>query len=200
MKFHDFCGNEHVKRATEVALAGDHKIAYIGPPDGDAWAFSLLMDQAHRDVSDLRDTRLGFHWQRCPCGYLREWLRECTCSDHTIAQWLYRHPFPQADIYVEVVRPDADRLQRWARHYTDGELHVSVMQRIRSCRMGGMEGPFLFMDAAWSLLTRAADQLVLQPGHLRSIVEVAKTIARLAKADQVDAAHVAEAIQYRPRF
>jgi predicted ATPase with chaperone activity len=200
MKFHEICGNEHAKRATEVALAGDHKIAYIGPPDGDAQVFSVLMAQAHTDVSDLRDTRLGYDWQPCPCGHYGHESYECTCSDQTIARWLYRHPFPQVDIYVSVCRPSSERLMRWARAgFTDGELHGQIMTRVKQARLNGLEGPFEFSDVAWTLLDAATKQLVLHTSHLRSTVAVAKTIARLANANQVEAAHMAEAIQYRPR-
>jgi predicted ATPase with chaperone activity len=200
MNFHEICGNEHAKRATEVALAGDHKIAFLGPPDSDARVFSLLMDQAHTEVSDLRDTRLGHYWQPCPCGHHSGESYECTCSDQTIVQWHYEHPFPQADIYIEVCRPPSDRLMRWARAgFTDGELHGQIMHRVRCTRMQGMDGPHEFSDVAWTLLSAATKQLVLQTSHLRSTVAVAKTIARLAGANQVEAQHMAEAIQYRPR-
>jgi magnesium chelatase family protein len=200
MKFHEICANEHAKRAAEVGLAGDHKIAFIGPPDGDAWALALAVNRAYLEMVDGPDARLAWTWQRCPCGNAGDGLRECTCSAATISRWFFEHPFPQADIYVEVVCPDADRLIRWAqRGFTDGELHGQVLHRVECARIDGMSGPHEFTDTAWSLLRNATHQLILQTSHLRSTVEVAKTIARLARADRVEAAHMAEAIQYRPR-
>jgi magnesium chelatase family protein len=200
MRFHDICGNEHAKRAAEVALAGDHSIVFIGPMDSVAGELARLVDSLHIQMAPGGHAKIATAWQHCPCGHLKENVKRCTCSDHTIAQHYFDYPFPSlAAIYIEVVRPTPETILRWAQHFSDGELHVSVMTRILACRERGMEGPFLFMDVAWSLLRTAANQLELQPSHIRSIVEVAKTIARLAKADQVEAAHMAEAIQYRPR-
>jgi magnesium chelatase family protein len=52
-------------------------------------------------------------------------------------------------------------------------------------------------DAAAQLLERAMHTLALSARAYTRILKVARTIADLAGADRITAAHVAEAVQYR---
>jgi len=97
MHFHDICGNEHAKRAAEVALAGDHLITFIGAFDSEAWPLSMLVNAEHLRMTSGPGATLAIHWQPCACGNLRDDLRECTCSGRTISQWYFDNPFPQTD-------------------------------------------------------------------------------------------------------
>jgi len=113
---------------------------------------------------------------------------------------MYRdaNPLPLADIYVEIVCPWPETLVRWAmNNFTDGHLHIEIATRIRQARIN--DRPHTIQDMAWNLLRAAANSLEMQPETLRHTVEVAKTIAQMAGTVDVVAAHMAEAIQYRPR-
>ncbi|UCH70910.1 MAG: hypothetical protein JSV29_02745, partial [Candidatus Bathyarchaeota archaeon] len=65
----DVLRKKDAKRAAEVGLAGDHKIAFIGPPDGDARALALAVNRAYLEMVDDPDACLAWAWQRCPCGH-----------------------------------------------------------------------------------------------------------------------------------
>ncbi len=199
MKFHELCGNEHAKRAAEVALAGDHTIAFIGSPDGDAWMFAHVTDGAYTELVEEWHS-IATQWVPCYCGEAHLLGGNCLCGESIVWEWQQEHPRPNADIYVTVLRPHTDKLMVWANAgYSYGELHEQIMHRVECTRMRGMEGPHEFADVAWALLRSATHQLILESAGVRSTVEVAQTIARLAGANQVEAQHMAEAIQYRLR-
>ncbi|MCK4363122.1 MAG: magnesium chelatase, partial [Dehalococcoidia bacterium] len=54
-------------------------------------------------------------------------------------------------------------------------------------------------DQAQSLLKAAMKQLYLSARAFHRILKLARTIADLADSPTIDASHLAEAIQYRPR-
>jgi magnesium chelatase family protein len=54
-------------------------------------------------------------------------------------------------------------------------------------------------DAGRSLLRAAMQQLHMSARAYHRILKLARTIADLAGSDEIETAHLAEAIQYRPR-
>jgi magnesium chelatase family protein len=54
-------------------------------------------------------------------------------------------------------------------------------------------------DASKALMRSAMNQLGMSARAFHRVLKLARTIVDLAGADQIQAAHLAEAIQYRPR-
>jgi magnesium chelatase family protein len=155
----------------------------------------------------------------CPCGYYGDSSRHCTCSESSVTRYQHRISGPlldRIDIFVDVPRVDYEKL-------TDGastEGSNEVRERVQSCR--GMQrlrfsesrlsanaemGPVevrefcqrFLDDAARSLLKMAVNQLSLSARAYHRVLKVSRTIADLAGSETIDAAHVAEALQYRQR-
>jgi magnesium chelatase family protein len=153
----------------------------------------------------------------CPCGYYGDPVRECTCSLSTISRYQKRISGPlmdRIDIHIEVPRVDYQKL-------TDtrlGEPSEAIRARVEQARevqrsrfadtelssnadMGpGEVRKICQLDEAGRGLVRAAmQQLQMSARAFHRILKLARTIADLAGSERIETAHLAEAIQYRPR-
>ena len=153
----------------------------------------------------------------CPCGYYGDPVRECTCSLSTISRYQKRISGPlldRIDIHVEVPRVDYHKL-------TDerlGEPSEAIQARVERARevqrkrfadtslscnadMGpGEVRKICRLDETGRGLVRAAmQQLQMSARAFHRILKLARTIADLAGSERIETAHLAEAIQYRPR-
>jgi magnesium chelatase family protein len=153
----------------------------------------------------------------CPCGYYGDPVKECTCSPMLVSRYQRRISGPlldRIDIFAEVPRVDYDKLA----DDRMGEGSEMVRQRVEQARLiqqKRLKGTRLVCNAdmtplevrefcqveppAQSLLQAAMNQLHLSARAFHRILKLARTIADLAAAETVDASHLAEALQYRPR-
>lgn len=146
----------------------------------------------------------------CPCGYLGDPVKECTCAPHRIESYRARVGGPlldRIDIVCHIARPDpsvlvggsdgsssADMLQSVlrAREYAsaDGRPPSSGLtgtDLLAACRLG---------DDAGMLETMARDAHLSGRGITR-LLRVARTLADLDCSVRVNGAHLAEALMYR---
>ena len=148
----------------------------------------------------------------CPCGYLGDRLRGCTCSPIAIAKYRAKVSGPlldRIDIHVDVPRlPFAD-----IAGVMPSESSAAVRERVERARArqrerlaGGANGAMRAkvirehcrLDAAGrSVLAGAVTRMHLSARAHDRILRVARTIADLAAADEIEVPHLAEAIGYR---
>ncbi|HEY74596.1 MAG TPA: YifB family Mg chelatase-like AAA ATPase [Thermoflexia bacterium] len=153
----------------------------------------------------------------CPCGYWGDPVRECTCSPATVTRYQKRISGPlldRIDIHIEVPRVDYEKLTDDRR----GEPSAAIRERVERARevqrrrfagtpltcnaeMGPVEvREFCRLDDAGRSLVRAAmQQLQMSARAFHRILKLARTVADLAGSERIETAHLAEAIQYRPR-
>ncbi len=150
----------------------------------------------------------------CPCGFRGDPARVCRCTPRQLAHYHARLSGPlldRIDLHLEVARVPHRDLSG-ARGEESAAVHGRVtaaraaqLARLASARIGcnaEMTTRELHRhaipDAAGSaLLERAMSRLGLSARAYTRLLKVARTIADLAACEQVGAAHVAEAIQYR---
>jgi magnesium chelatase family protein len=145
----------------------------------------------------------------CPCGHAGDHRADCTCTPGQVRRWRARVDLPLAgrfDLVVAVPAVTLGELHRGA-----GEPSARVAARVAAVRAvqirrGGLNaamGPgdarrCRLEPAGRKLLEAAFERLGLSAAALHRVLRVARTIADLAGAERLGAAHVAEAVQYRP--
>ena len=148
----------------------------------------------------------------CPCGWAGDPSGRCLCNDEMIRRYRARISGPlleRIDLHVEVPRLPPSALR------TDGppgEASASVRERVvhaRDLQLARCEQPNARMGQAQTdahcrlaprdtaLLERAVDSLQLSGRSLHRILRVARTIADLAGAADIETPHLTEAIGYR---
>ncbi len=151
----------------------------------------------------------------CPCGYHGDLTRSCRCAPSAIRRYLGKISGPlldRIDLHIEVPSVPYTKL----RDQTPGEASSSIRGRVQAARdlqAGRLRGAGIYSnammgsqdlrsfckldEAAEALLANAMSTLLLSArGHDR-ILKVARTIADLEACPNIQAQHLAEAIQYR---
>ena len=153
----------------------------------------------------------------CPCGFYGDPKKDCTCSNSMITRYQKRISGPlmdRIDIHIEVPRVEYEKLASERR----GEISADIRERVERARQHQAErfaGTGLFCNAdmgateirdyckldatSKQLMKSAMTQLSLSARAFHRIQKLALTIADLAGEEELQATHLAEALQYRPR-
>jgi magnesium chelatase family protein len=158
----------------------------------------------------------------CPCGFFGDSLKPCTCSSTTVTRYQKRISGPlldRIDIHIEVPRVEYEKLS----DKRTGEPSNTVRQRVEAAReiqrhrINSDGKPYIFScnaemrpaevrkfckldETSSSLMRSAMTQLQLSARAYHRILKLARTVADLARSEEIQSVHLAEALQYRPKL
>jgi magnesium chelatase family protein len=150
----------------------------------------------------------------CPCGYLGHHNGKCRCTPDQVARYRGRISGPlldRIDIQIEVpALPESELLARGAAEPSAAvRERVARARELQQARQGKPNAALApqeielhcRLDAAGEALVRQAiARLDLSARAYHRILKLALTLADLAGAHRIEAAHLAESIQYRRAF
>lgn len=153
----------------------------------------------------------------CPCGYYGDREKNCVCSTAQIIGYQKKVSGPildRIDLHIEVPRLKFEKLAADA----PGENSTAIKARVEKARAiqrnRFKEAPFVTNSemsseavkkfcpvdpASVQLLKTAVDRLHLSARAYFRVLKLSRTIADLSGNPDIAPAHVAEALQYRPK-
>ena len=152
----------------------------------------------------------------CPCGYYNHPEKECVCSGSMVHRYLNKISGPlldRIDMHLEVTPVSIDEMMIDGRATDSKSIRERVIKarEQQSTRFQAMPAVYnnammstkmvkeicTFNTAGRVLFRAAIDKLGLSARAYSRILKVARTIADLAKCNEIKAEHLAEAIHYR---
>lgn len=153
----------------------------------------------------------------CPCGYLNDPVKPCIDSPIQILRYQKKVSGPlldRIDLHIEVPRVKESLLTEEklgepsksvrgrvvAGRYRQKERFQGTHLTVNSEMRGRDLTKFVQLsEGSTTLLKTAVSQLHLSARAFHRVIKISRTIADLSASETVEARHVAEALQYRPR-
>ena len=151
----------------------------------------------------------------CRCGWYGHPSGRCTCSPQQVEQYMQRISGPlldRIDMHIDVPSVEYEAMRRKEQPEPSSAIRerVNAAREVQKKRFAGTEvscnaymtpamiGTYCALDAAGEKLMQGAfERLGLTARSHDRILRMARTIADLEGSERIEAAHLAEAIQYR---
>ena len=158
----------------------------------------------------------------CPCGHLGDPKKECKCTTFQVLNYQKKMSGPimdRIDLHLTVPSVDVNKLMLDKNVAKSGEKSAVIRERIKKARLvqkkrfeklsnvhsnSDMKNSHLkefakLTDEANGMLKQAVNKFGLSARTYFRLIKVGRTIADLAQAENIEVAHIAEALQYRVR-
>ncbi|MEF8799176.1 MAG: YifB family Mg chelatase-like AAA ATPase [Candidatus Bipolaricaulota bacterium] len=150
----------------------------------------------------------------CPCGYLGDPVKQCTCRPHEVRRYRKKISGPfmdRIDIFVDVQRLGKDEMTEKQRGQSSGKIRdrVQTGRKAQKKRFGKegftnslmaakqVEKHCQLNESAQSLVEQAIEHYGFSARAYHKVLKISRTIADLAKSVRILPEHVSEAVQYR---
>ncbi len=156
----------------------------------------------------------------CPCGYKGHKERECICSPAALSRYERKISGPiidRIDVWLNVPQVDPKKLSDYQTVEESSELIRTRINEARKIQRERFKKANLniktnsemtvrdlrafapLTPTLTELLNDSAKRLDLSARAYHRVIKLARTIADLARADNIEEPHLLEALQYRPR-
>lgn len=219
-------GGGHVPRPGEVSLAHNGVLFLDELPEFKKHVLEVLRQPLEDGVVTIARASASLKFPArfmlvaamnpCPCGYFGDTGRNCTCTPQQVQRYRSRLSGPlldRIDMHIEVPalqireltgtqtgEPSAairervnlvrkrqqQRFQRLGHIYCNAQMRTQEIKKY--CQLE---------SAAEHLLNASITRLHLSARAYHRIIKIARTIADLADCNEIQVAHIAEAVQYR---
>ena len=148
----------------------------------------------------------------CPCGYLGDRDRKCTCSQADLERYRRKLSGPiidRIDMYITMEKVAYDDLSGKKNGMTTAEMRSQVTKAIDFARKNGrqvfnsdlsakeLDVYCRLGEAERRFMNRAYDAFAMSPRAYSRTLKVARTIADIAESSEIKTEHIAEALNYR---
>ena len=176
----------------------------------------VVISRAQNRVKYPADFMLLGAMNPCPCGYLGDSKKQCTCNDFQIQRYRSRLSGPlldRIDIQIEVPRLSTEELLNTN---TKSESSAQIRERVIKARKIQIERykdyPILtnsqltaeyikifckLDEKSENLLRNAISKFSLSGRSYDRLLKLARTIADLDSCENIESSHIAQALQYR---
>lgn len=156
----------------------------------------------------------------CPCGYFGDKTHNCTCAPAQILRYQKKVSGPmldRIDIHLDVPAVKVEKLT--SAQKTKNEASESIRKRVQKARdlqtkrfkgakissnaemnNKDIKNFCLLSDECINLLKLAVSKMQLSARSYQRVIKLARTIADLDGSSEIKPAHIAEALQYRPKL
>jgi magnesium chelatase family protein len=157
----------------------------------------------------------------CPCGYAMHPKKTCTCNQNQIQKYQKRVSGPildRIDLHINVMPVDASEFSGNQQNSEFLEESIKIKQRVMQARRkqqarfadeiihsnSQMKNSHIKKYCKLSkeveqILTQAAAKFQLSARSYMKMIKVARTIADLSDAEEIEMPHMLEALQYKPK-
>ena len=180
---------------------------------------SITISRAKGTIKFPANTTTIIAMNPCPCGYYKSSLRECICKQADIERYARKLSGPimdRIDMWVPVQHVDYELLS----NTKSGEETKDIANRVEKARIfsqnrftalnktklnrnilsSEIEEHIKLNDENKKLMNKLSAQFTLSPRAYHRVLRVARSIADLDSSINVEARHIMEAFQYRPKI